>query len=366
MNHFTRILLIGMALLAFAVTPTGAEATTQAQATSTIAPWTARFGRSRPVVAVIGENGGAVLSDYVIPYGVLAQSGNAEVLSVATQAAPLRLAPLQINPEYSIDSFDARYPDGADYVIVPAMRNNADPVLLGWLKAQAARGATMVSICNGSVVLAEAGLTRGHHVTGHWSSDKQRRRTFPDTHWVKNMRYVADGKIISSAGISAAIPVSLALVEAIAGTTRAQALAQELGLAHWSAQHNSDAFRLTVADGVAALASKLRPTEEVGLPVSEGMDEIRLSLTAEAYTATLRSRVFAVAATDTPVRTRSGLMVIPERVMGSGKPLVMLPPADGTPSGRLPDRLLADISARYGAAAARFVMLEWEYPQQGN
>lgn len=83
----------------------------------------------------IGENSGAVLSDDVIPYGVLAQSGGADVHSVATQAGPLRLAPLHIAPEHSIDSFDRRYPDGADYVVVPAMRKRDDParfVVLEW------------------------------------------------------------------------------------------------------------------------------------------------------------------------------------------------------------------------------------------
>lgn len=87
-----------------------------------IAPYQARFGRSRPVIAVIGENAGTELTDYVIPYGVLARSGVADTIAVAMRAEPMTMRPaLRIQPQASIDDFDARFPDGADYVIVPAV-----------------------------------------------------------------------------------------------------------------------------------------------------------------------------------------------------------------------------------------------------
>jgi transcriptional regulator GlxA family with amidase domain len=80
--------------------------------------------------------------------------------------------------------------------------------------ARAEKGATTVSICNGSLVLANDCLTDGHQATGRWSKHGLRVAKFPDTHWLKNTRYVADGKIVSSAGITAALPFSIALVEA--------------------------------------------------------------------------------------------------------------------------------------------------------
>ncbi len=94
----------------------------------------------------------------MIPYGVLAQSGVADVVSLATQPGLLKLPPLQINPDSTVAQFDLRYPEGADYVIVPAVMKQDDPTLLAWVSAQAGKGATMVSICNGSIVLANARL----------------------------------------------------------------------------------------------------------------------------------------------------------------------------------------------------------------
>ena len=118
-------------------------------------------------------------------------------------------------------------------MFVPAVMKNDDPTLIAWVTSQAAKGATIVSICNGSLVLANAGLTRGHRATGHWSTFEFRVGKFPDTRWLKNKRYVADGKIVSSAGITAALPTSLALVEAIAGTERAASLAERFGVSDW-------------------------------------------------------------------------------------------------------------------------------------
>lgn len=344
-----------------------ATATASMQPVEKIAPYVARFGRTRPIIAVVGENRGTVLPDYVIPYGVLARSGVAHVVSLATQTGPLKMSPLQINPDSSVAEFDKQYPEGADYVVVPAVKEHEDPTLIAWIIEQAGKGATMVSICNGSLVLAHAGLTRGHRATGHWSTHKSRIRKHPETQWLKNTRYVADGKIVSSAGITAAIPASLALVEAIGGTARAQELATELGVANWGPQHDSEAFRLTFGDGLAAAANTFfRAKQDVGVPISPGVDEIALALTAEAYTATLRGRVFALAESLAPVKTRGGLMVVPHRVAGQGEPLdLVLPEWDATPSGQVPDKVIKDIAMRYGAAEARFVYLEWEYPWQG-
>lgn len=347
--------------------PDSLQAAAANQPTEKFAPYVARFGRARPLIAVVGENSSTVLSDYVIPYGVLSQSGVAEVVSLATQPGLLKLPPLQIQPDSTVAEFDIRYPDGADYVFVPAVMKRDDPTLIAWVAAQAKKGATMVSICNGSIVMANAGLTRGHRATGHWSTHRSRVEKFPDTQWLQNKRYVADGKIVSSAGISAAIPTSIALVEAIAGSERAEVLAKSLGVSYWGTKHNSDMFGITFSDGISAFMSTVfRARQDIGVMVAPGVDEIALSLKAEAYSATFRANVFSIAKSRAPIRTRGGLMVVPDRILGEGKqPDWILPEWNGTLAAQVLDKALSDITARYGAPAARFVVLEAEYPWPG-
>ena len=286
-----------------------------------IAPWRSRFGRSRPVVAIIGNNSGTELVDFVIPYAVLMASDAADVVTVATQPGPITMRPaLKLQPQTNTHDFNTRYADGADYVIVPAVVDRDDPRLLGWIAGQYRRGATIVSICDGALVVANAGVSNDHVATAHWATQSLRAQQYPDTHWVKNVRYVADGRVVSSAGISAAMPTSLALVEAIAGHARAAAVAEQLGVADWSTRHDSDAFQPRFGANLTAFAATnytnhwFHSVQRIGVPVTAGVDEIALAVTADAYSRTGRSQAYALAASKDPVTTRHGLVLLPDRV----------------------------------------------------
>jgi hypothetical protein len=75
-------------------------------------------------------------------------------------------------------------------------------------------------------------------------------------------------------GVSASIPVSIALVEAIAGTGSATALAREIGLTDWSVSHSSDDFRLNARHILTAAGNGLAfwGHEEIAVPVENGAD----------------------------------------------------------------------------------------------
>ncbi len=321
-----------------------------------------RAGRSRPLVAVLGENRYTELTDYVIPYGVLQASGAAEVVALGTQAGPIRLFPaLQLQAQASIAAFDAAHPEGADLLVVPAVHHDDDPTLLAWVRDQAAKGATVLGVCDGVWVLARAGLLQGRQAVGHWYSRDDLARKFPHTRWVADRRYLADGPVITTTGVTASLPVSLALVQAMAGPAVAQPLAARLGLADWSARHRSADFQLRARHLGAAAGNWLRlwDRERLGLPLQPGMDELGLALLADAHARTWCSEVLGLAAG--PVRSRGGLLFLPDRNGPEpGLQTLSLPP-DQTPVAVL-QAALARIRARHGAATADFVALQMEYP----
>lgn len=361
-QRFARLLCFPFVLFGLAVSA--------AASAGAIPAYEARFGRQRPVVAIVGENAGTELTDFVIPYGVLQASGAAEVITVSTQPGVLRMRPaLSVQPDASIAQFDARFPEGADYVVVPAVVKYKDPTLLAWVKAQGDKGATLVSICDGAVVIAGTGLMQGRNATAHWASEKVRRKLFPGVHWIADTRYVSDGKIISTAGISAAMPASLALVEAIAGRERTLALANELGVADWSATHSTAPFRPRFGVNLKALITAnytnhwFHSTQMLGLPVSADVDEIALALTADAYSRTGRSMVHAVALSTEPIRTRRGLVVIPDTLVGGSHHMDrILPEFDATPSGQWLAKSIEGIRRMYGRNTANGVAIDFEYP----
>jgi putative intracellular protease/amidase len=315
--------------------------------------------RARPVVAIVGANDGTETTDYLIPYGVLKRSGVADVFALGTKAGPVKLMPsLTIMPDATAAAFAQRYPEGADYVIVPALMDPTDASVRDFIRAQAALGATIVSICDGTLVMANAGLLEGHRATGHWFQIESVAKAHPTMSRVRDRRYVADRGIVTTTGVSASVPVSLALVEAIAGRDRAAALAQEIGARGWSAEHDSGAFHL-IRDDVWMILGNLFvglfDRETVAVRVPEGADVIAAAFMADSYGRTFRTRVVVPGAA--PIRTTEGLAIVPDAGDATADIAVDLPQSQ--PAHAL-DIAIAGIRARYGEATAAFVRVQLE------
>src|SRR5262245_13769253 len=78
--------------------------------------------RQRPVIAIIGINDATETTDYLMPYGVLTRADVADVITLSTAPGAMTLFPTpKVEPQATTAEFDGRHPDGADYVIVPAM-----------------------------------------------------------------------------------------------------------------------------------------------------------------------------------------------------------------------------------------------------
>ncbi|MDL5364742.1 DJ-1/PfpI family protein [Xanthomonas sp. NCPPB 2654] len=313
-----------------------------------------------PVVAVVAQDT-TVLSDFVVPYGVLAQSGAATVIALNMTDHPLKAGPLTLLPDMTVAAFDKVYPDGADYVIVPATADkHAEETT--WLRAQRAHGAALVSICDGVELLAEIGALDGRHATGHWASLGDRRKQYPQVAWLTNLRYVADGDVASSAGVSAALPISLALVETIAGPQTAHATADRLGVASWEAAHDSDMFKVLPTDRATHRANmRVKREDVVALQVQDDDDEVALSLHAEAWSRTMRNEVRLVSDTAGPVRLRGGLRV-QAQATSSSTPDVRIVVAEAAPAGKAFPAAFDLIAQRYGSGTARLSALGMEYP----
>lgn len=332
---------------------------------SAIPEYVPRFDRERPVVAVIGENTFTELTDYVVPFGILTESGVADVFALSTREGPIQMFPaLRIQAQNTISEFDSQYPNGADYVIVPAVHDTDNPELLDWVSKQAAKGATILGICDGVWVVAKAGLLKNKKAVGHWYSFKKLGKEYPETEWVRDTRYLADGNVVTTTGVSASIPVSLALIEAIGGYEQAEMVAESMGIKAWGSAHESSNFRLRFGSIFTALKNKVAfwSHEDVGVPVSNGVDEISLALLADAYSRTYRSKALAVSASDKSITTSRGLVLLPD-IVKQDIPKVdrMLKPVDTTAPAHVLNTTLREIDERYGRRTAEFVALQLEY-----
>ncbi len=123
----------------------------------------------------------------------------------------------------------------ADLLIVPGGVVDAplaSPAALAWIAAQARGARITASVCTGAFLLAGSGVLQcDERVTTHWEDVAELRERFPGLEVLENVRWVDNGRTVTSAGISAGIDMSLHLVERLAGRELALATARQMDFA---------------------------------------------------------------------------------------------------------------------------------------
>jgi AraC family transcriptional regulator, transcriptional activator FtrA len=128
-------------------------------------------------------------------------------------------------PEHGLDAVER-----ADLVAVPAaaIRDEYPEAVLAAIRAAAARGATLISVCSGAFILGAAGLLDGRHCTTHWRHGQELLERFPTILLDPDVLFVDDGNIITSAGTAAGIDACLHIVRRELGSAAANAIARRM------------------------------------------------------------------------------------------------------------------------------------------
>lgn len=147
-----------------------------------------------------------------------------------TPGVPLatkNLSPFSISAPYGLDAVA-----GSDLVIASATLVRAPEdypaEVLAVLREAATAGATLLSLCSGSFVLAAAGLLDGRPCTTHWKYAGEMQRDYPLARVDPRALYVDDGNLITSAGTAAGIDACLHLVRRELGTAVATKIARRM------------------------------------------------------------------------------------------------------------------------------------------
>jgi transcriptional regulator GlxA family with amidase domain len=147
----------------------------------------------------------------------------------------MRTCGVRPGPVWTPNGFELRVEHGlealeaADVVVVPGIgipTLPTPPEALIALRSAAARGATMVSVCVGAFVLAEAGLLDGRPATTHWAYCAEFAELYPAVKLDPTALYVDDGDVLTSAGLSAGLDLCLHLVRRELGAHAAAELAR--------------------------------------------------------------------------------------------------------------------------------------------
>jgi transcriptional regulator GlxA family with amidase domain len=223
---------------------------------------------------------------------------------------------LPIHADYGVADVD---PAGVDTLVVAGGRGVDaacdDQALVSWIAAAGENSRRVASVCSGVFLLAAAGLVTGRRVTTHWAREQQLRQAHPEVIVDCDPIFITDGRIWTSAGVTAGLDLALALVEDDDGREVAHAVAKELvmflrrpgtqsqfSVPLWSRQPRSGPIRTVVsaihadpgaAHGIAELAGQAglsprhlqrRFTAEVGVPPAAYVERVRIEAAQRALT----------------------------------------------------------------------------------
>jgi transcriptional regulator GlxA family with amidase domain len=257
--------------------------------------------------------------DLTGPYEVFTQasrgSGAYDCQLVARQAGLVRSGSgLPVHAGHGIGELS---PAGIDTLVVTGGGGvdtaRGDAALVSWIGAAGAGARRVTSVCSGVFMLAAAGLATTQRVTSHWGRAGQLAREYPGLQVDCDPIFIRDGRLWTSAGVTAGMDLALALVEDDLGRDVAHAVAQQLVLflrrpgsqsqfsvPLWSAQPSTGPVRAAVTAvqaspgarhtiGDLAQRARLSPrqlqrrfTAELGMPPAEYVERIRLEAARRA------------------------------------------------------------------------------------
>jgi transcriptional regulator GlxA family with amidase domain len=166
--------------------------------------------------------------DFVGPWEVFTASsmlrdGADSAVLISEHPRPVRCSKgMRVLPDHTL----ADHPP-LDVLLVPGgqgtRREVANPAITDWIRAVSGTAAWTTSVCTGALLLHEAGPARGRRVATHWGFEDALQGRGEIT-VVRDARYVVDGNIVSSQGVSAGIDMALWLVGRLHGREHARAV----------------------------------------------------------------------------------------------------------------------------------------------
>jgi transcriptional regulator GlxA family with amidase domain len=145
-----------------------------------------------------------------------------------------------------------------DIIMVPGgfgtLQQLRNETLLAWLRQRAPRARFTTSVCSGSAILAKAGLLDGRKATSNKQLFSYLAAQGPAVDWQKSARWVEDGAIITSSGVSAGMDMALALIAKLFGPETAEQIAAGTEY-EWHRDSTEDPFTQYLDQGLRGLGA---------------------------------------------------------------------------------------------------------------
>jgi AraC family transcriptional activator FtrA len=273
------------------------------------------YNPNKPTVAVVLGNVTTEVFDFVFPYDMFAMTNAFNVFAVASDNNVKRITGgLELIPHYSFNELDQLLGKSPDIIVIPHMPNTKkedNRSVQEWLLKHS--GTTLLSICGGAETLADTGLLKGKSAATHWEFIDSMMKQYPEVNWVKNQRYVQDGNIVSSAGLTSGIDAVLHVISQKLGESEAAKLAKELNYPtyHFVQNPKVDPYYLDWKYSIYLFNVAFQWNKnKTGLLLYNGMDDGALASVIDTYADTGTTKIFTISSSMQPIVTKHNLNLL--------------------------------------------------------
>lgn len=275
------------------------------------------YDPNKPTVAVMLANEVTEVFDFLVPYEMFSMTGSYNVFAAAPDTNVKSLTGgLDIVPHYTFDEIDQLPGKGPDIIVIPFMpildEAKYKPVR-DWIRKHSSQETILLSICNGAENLADTGLLEGKSAATHWGDIGRLEKKYSEVTWKRDQRYVADGNLVSSAGLTSGIDATLFVISRQLGEPAAEKVAKEMNYPSFDfVQHpQMKPFTAGLSDIVYILNNAFQWSKQKdGILLYDGADELMLSSAFDTYGASGTTNTITVSSQPGPVVTRFGLNLI--------------------------------------------------------
>lgn len=221
---------------------------------------------------------------------------------------------LEVIPHYSFNELDQILGKSPDIIVIPHLpsTNKEDNrSVREWLLKHSET--TLLSICGGAETLADSGLLRGKSAATHWEFIDSMMKQHPEVNWARNQRYVQDGNIVSSAGLTSGIDAVLHVISQKIGEPEAAKLAKELNYPTYQFVQNPkvEPYDLDWKYSIYLFNVSFQWNKnKTGVLLYNGMDDGALASIIDTYADTGTTKIFTVSSSSQPIVTKHNLNLL--------------------------------------------------------
>ena len=197
------------------------------------------YDPTKRIAVVVSSAYGAEINDSLPAFEILARSGAFNVYIVAPKRtvlpfvdSRLEATGLDFVPHFSYAEYAKTIGKAPDLIAIPYFPGytpTRDAAVLDWIRAHTGPQTTLLGICAGTETLADTGLLAGHKATTNLQWFARLVPRFPNVHWIRNVRYVDDGAVITSTSLAAGIDVTFHTVARLVSRSVALDVARQVG-----------------------------------------------------------------------------------------------------------------------------------------